>query len=135
MLAAFAVLWFLGLLVIESSVVPLDLAYEHRLYLPSAIPIVFAAGGILGELRRARARALRIAALLVLVAVFAAWSWQRNEVWRDPVRLFADTAAKSPGKARVHTNLGNALRQAGDPRGALAVYERAIELDPCRSRR
>ena len=129
-LVAFAVLWFLGLLVIESSVVPLDLAYEHRLYLPSAVPIVFAAGAVLGELQHARARALRIAALLVIVAVFAAWSWQRNQVWRDPVGLFADTAAKSPGKARVHTNLGNALRQSGDTRGALAAYERAIELDP-----
>ena len=129
-LAAFATLWFLGLLVIESTVVPLDLAYEHRLYLPSAVPIVFAAGAILGDRRPARVWEMRAAALVSIMAVFAVWSWQRNEVWRDPVCLFTDTAAKSPGKARVHTNLGNALRQAGDARGALAAYERAIALDP-----
>ena len=62
--------------------------------------------------------------------ILAAWSWQRNEVWRDPVRLWTDTASKSPNKARVHTNLGKVLLESGETAGALAAYQRAFALDP-----
>ena len=34
-LLAFAIFWFFGNLVIESSIIPLELVFEHRVYLPS----------------------------------------------------------------------------------------------------
>jgi hypothetical protein len=34
-LTGFALFWFLGNLVIESSVIPLELVFEHRMYMPS----------------------------------------------------------------------------------------------------
>ncbi|HHO47296.1 MAG TPA: hypothetical protein ENN06_02390, partial [Desulfobacteraceae bacterium] len=36
-LLSFGLLWFLATLVIESSVIPLEMVYEHRLYLPSTM--------------------------------------------------------------------------------------------------
>jgi len=33
-------LWYFGNLVIESSIFPLELVYEHRLYLPAVGPFV-----------------------------------------------------------------------------------------------
>jgi protein O-mannosyl-transferase len=127
-LVAFPVLWYFALLAIESTVVPLDLAYEHRLYLASAMPIVCgvaAACSVAGVRRR---EALGVFAILAVL--LATWSWQRNEVWRDPVRLWTDTARKSPNKARVQANLGKALLDAGDPQRALAAYRRAFALNP-----
>ena len=54
-LLSFAVLWFFGHLVIESTIVPLDLAYEHRLYLPSTLPLLLVAGALVaGHGRHAR---------------------------------------------------------------------------------
>ncbi len=39
-LLSFFILWYFGNLLIESSVFPLELVYEHRLYLPSVGPFV-----------------------------------------------------------------------------------------------
>jgi tetratricopeptide (TPR) repeat protein len=130
-LLAMAILWFLGLLAIESTVVPLDLAYEHRLYLPSTLPIVFLAAAVIAAWEQdKRARWLLMPASVMAVATLAVWTWQRNEVWRNPVTLWADTAAKSPHKARVHGNLAKVMLEAGNPAAALAEYERAHALDP-----
>jgi hypothetical protein len=37
---SFCILWYFGNLVIESSIFPLELVYEHRLYLPAVGPFV-----------------------------------------------------------------------------------------------
>jgi hypothetical protein len=37
---SFCILWYFGNLVIESSIFPLEMVYEHRLYLPSVGPFV-----------------------------------------------------------------------------------------------
>jgi hypothetical protein len=39
-LVSFCILWYFGNLVIESSIFPLEMVYEHRLYLPAVGPIV-----------------------------------------------------------------------------------------------
>ncbi len=39
-LISFCILWYFGNLVIESSIFPLEMAYEHRLYLPAVGPFV-----------------------------------------------------------------------------------------------
>lgn len=39
-LLSFCILWYFGNLVIESSIFPLEMVYEHRLYLPSVGPFV-----------------------------------------------------------------------------------------------
>jgi hypothetical protein len=37
---SFFILWYFGNLVIESSIFPLEMVFEHRLYLPSVGPFV-----------------------------------------------------------------------------------------------
>ena len=44
-------------------------------------------------------------------------------VWRKALDL-------NPGDGRAHLNLGYALRQTGDPRGALAEFRQACDLSP-----
>jgi hypothetical protein len=39
-LLSFCILWYFGNLVIESSIFPLEMVYEHRLYLPSIGPFI-----------------------------------------------------------------------------------------------
>ncbi len=58
-LLSFCILWYFGNLVIESSIFPLEMVFEHRLYLPSIGPfILFSLGVVLGmEKWRARAAA------------------------------------------------------------------------------
>jgi tetratricopeptide (TPR) repeat protein len=127
-LLSLAILWFLGGLAIESTVIPLDIIYEHRLYVPSMLPLVFGVGLALTRLAGwPRARAAALAAILLALAI---GSVARAQVWADPVRLFADTARKSPNKARVHANLGIAHLDRRDYAAAQRAFTRALELDP-----
>jgi tetratricopeptide (TPR) repeat protein len=127
-LLSLAILWFFGNLAIESTVVPLDLVYEHRLYLPSMLPLVSLAGLLVTRLAgRPVMRALAVVTPLLLLSAASA---RRAHVWADPVRLFADNAAKSPNKARVHANLGLAYLDRQDYPAARAAFARALELDP-----
>lgn len=133
-LVALAVLWFLAGLSVEQSVLPIDLVFEHRLYLPALGLFLLAAVG----LERAAAAVPALAARphgawLVagpLVALLGAATVARNETWRDPVALYADEAGSGPGASRGLLTLGMRLRVTGRLDEAAAVLRRALALEP-----
>jgi hypothetical protein len=127
-LLSFAIIWFLGNLVIESTVIPLELVFEHRLYLPSVMVIV-AITAFIRERVPDRHMGGAVA-VVVLIPILSLWSYQRNLVWADPVTLWSDCAKKSPDKARVHSNFGVALKRAGRLKDAEARFRKTVELDP-----
>lgn len=130
----FPLLAYLGLHLIESGPVNLELVFEHRMYLPMTMLVPLGAVvlfdllkargvGLLGR-RATHAFALTIAILLA-VATHA-----RNQVWADPIALHQDIARKSPDKMRTHVNLGAALLNAGRAQEAFDAFQRALELSP-----
>ncbi len=123
----FAVLWYLGNLVLESSFIGLELIFEHRLYLPSVFLILAFAWFVL---RVIQPRTMAAGLLAAVIAVCSYWTMERNDMWRDPVLFWTDSAAKSPEKARPFMNLSVALRERGDLDGAVAASRRAIAIDP-----
>jgi len=54
----------------------------------------------------------------------------RNAIWHDDMTLGADEVKKSPGKGRVHHNLGRVYDQAHLPRKAFNEYIIATYLQP-----
>jgi tetratricopeptide (TPR) repeat protein len=126
-LLSFGLIWFLGNLAIESTVVPLEISFEHRLYLP-ALFLIPALVAFWRENLPDNYGNLLAVAVLVLVLTF--WTHQRNLVWANPVSLWSDCAAKSPAKARVHGNLGVALKRAGRLVEAEGHFRETIRLDP-----
>lgn len=128
-IAAFGIYWWFLLLAPSSSVIPVvDLAVEHRVYLASLGPILAAIAGADAALARLSPRragaagaALGAAVLLALGAALRA----RAGVWATEESLWRDASAKSPGSARILTNLGLALQRKGDLDGAEAAYRRA----------
>ncbi|HET6914361.1 MAG TPA: tetratricopeptide repeat protein [Rhodanobacteraceae bacterium] len=78
---AFALLFYFAGQVIESSFIPLELAFEHRNYLPSLF--MFWPLAVWFTSPREPARALRLALLGVTVAVLASLTWSRSSVWGD----------------------------------------------------
>ena len=126
-LLSFGILWFFGNLVIESSIIGLELVFEHRNYLPS----MFAILAIVAMLFRYSKHALPAAIALSLVgALFCVWTLERNKVWADEITLYRDSAAKSPGKARPHNNLGAALSRKGFFPEAIEQYRAALRIKP-----
>jgi tetratricopeptide (TPR) repeat protein len=126
-LISFCILWFFGNLVIESSIIPLAIIFEHRLYLPSMliclIPVVLL-------FRYVKINWLRIGALSAVVIVFSVWTYQRNAVWQNKLSLWSDVVKKSPNKARPHLNLGESLSKKGRVAEAAQQYRQALRINP-----
>ncbi len=119
--------WCFGLLAPSSSFVPIvtQTMAEHRLYLPLAAPVALAVCGC--SLVGRRGLLLGGAAAAVALALATA---ARNRDYRSELALWADTAAKLPGNARAHNNLGQARFRAGEIDAAVASYRRALALQP-----
>jgi Flp pilus assembly protein TadD len=126
-LISFCLLWYFGNLVIESSIIGLEIVFEHRTYLPSMMIILMAA--ILAD-RYLRSNILKIATVCAITLVFAAWTYERNTVWSNAVTLWSDVVEKSPQKVRPHNNLGNALKHQGKIEEAIAHFKKALQLNP-----
>lgn len=123
-LAAFALFWFLGNLIIESTFIPLELIFEHRLYLPSAF-LFIALAAMLYQARFVQLRFLRPALIIVLIC-FGAFTWQRNTVWQTDVGLWSDIVKKSPNKGRGYLSLGLAYIKLGQTDWGIAHYRKAL---------
>ncbi|MFZ5573413.1 MAG: tetratricopeptide repeat protein [Thermodesulfobacteriota bacterium] len=126
-LLSFCVLWFLGNLIIESTVIPVEIIFEHRLYLPSMfVALLFV---ILGQ-RLLSMRWLRVGVVLLVLSVFSVWSFERNKVWQTEEALWTDCTRKSPEKYRPWVNLGEALSRQGRMREAAEQYRVALRIHP-----
>ena len=105
-LLSFCLLWFLGNLVIESSVICLEIIFEHRTYLPSTFLILFVTATLYRISNNIRAVSLFLVGVTLL---FCYWTIERNEVWQKPELLWNACVVQYPDKARIHNNLGSAL--------------------------
>jgi Flp pilus assembly protein TadD len=122
-----AAAWFLIALT-PTALVPLrDILAEHRAYLPLAGLAL--AGGV-GLSAASGWSGGRRCGLLIAGGCLLALTWQRNLDYATEERLWRDTAAKSPGKARPHNNYGVALLDKGDLAGARREFDLARRLDP-----
>jgi Flp pilus assembly protein TadD len=126
-LVSFCILWFLGNLVVESSVVPLEIIFQHRTYLPSMLASVLVTYLVLQYVRpNAVARTILFAGLIVLTF----WTYDRNETWCDKVYFWRDCLQKNPTDYRIYNNLGKALEEKGEVEVAIGMYEKAISTNP-----
>ena len=121
-LAAFAILWFLLHLAIESTVVPLELMFEHRVYLPSIGLSMLVALGLAGLPGRYTA----VVAVLGLSILWGSWTWQRNQLWSDPVAFWQAATAAEPASERAWLHLGRVQQEAGRYAEAAAAFGRGI---------
>lgn len=125
-LLAFGILWFFLTLLVESSIIPInDAMFEHRLYLP-----MFGFCLVVVELAMSLGLARAVGALSALALVLGIATYRRNEVWRDPVTLWSDAAAKSPNKARPQTNAGARYLDRNQIALAEPHLKRAVEINP-----
>jgi tetratricopeptide (TPR) repeat protein len=126
-LISFCILWFLGNLVIESSIFGLEIIFEHRLYLPTMMCSLII---VLFVNRWAKPTWLKTVILGTLLIVCAVWTYERNAVWRDRITIWQDCVKKSPQKARPYNNLGAALADEGHYDEAIALYHKALQINP-----
>ncbi len=126
-LASFSIFWFLGNLALESTIFPLELVFEHRLYLPSMAFSWLVAHFFVAVIPWKKTG---IASMLIICLLFAGWSWQRDKVWASPLALAQDSVLKSPNIARAHGSYGDALYRVGDLAAATREFKKALQINP-----
>jgi tetratricopeptide (TPR) repeat protein len=126
-LLAFAILWYFGNLAIESSVLGLEIVFEHRTYLPYMFLCV--AGADLA-FRALRPRWVAPALLGAVAVVFSIWTVQRNAVWASEESLWTDAIEKAPNKSRPRVNLAQVFIGLEEHDRAIEYLTEALALDP-----
>lgn len=127
-LIAFGLIWFVGVLAPTTSFIPVrDGMAEHRLYLASGGLLLAAASVLTGPL--ATRRAARIAGTFVL-ALLAVATYRRFQVWSDPMRLWEESIARSPGAWQAHWGYAELLRETGQCRRAVPEYQVVLRAYP-----
>ncbi|MCJ0825713.1 hypothetical protein MQC88_07055 [Luteimonas sp. 50] len=114
-LAAFAILWFLGCHLLESTVFGLELAFEHRNYL-ALFGVALWAAGCAWSVCSARPRAFPWLACIV-AAMLGACTLQRAREWSDEGRFLRLEAQRHPQSFRALNNLGEYHFRHGDEKG------------------
>jgi tetratricopeptide (TPR) repeat protein len=129
---SFGVLFFFLNHLIESSLIPLELVFEHRNYIPSMFLFVPLSSGlwiILNYFRLRQRRMVPIFAtfIILLIFCFGTSTYIRNMAWESPATLWADAVRKAPSSGRALAYL--AMVQSELPGGvpiALKLYDAAL---------
>jgi tetratricopeptide (TPR) repeat protein len=129
-LLSFCILWFLGNLVIESSVIPLGIIFEHRTYLPSMLVSLLAVSLGYRYIKPQWAKVAALCVVIVVIMVYSVWTYERNSLWSDEITLWRDCVAKSPKKPRTRLNLAFALDRKGRLEEAFNHYYEALRIKP-----
>lgn len=132
----FLLLWPAMTLAIESSFIPLEMVFEHRMYMPMVGLTLLAGAGLvaLTQRRPAMLPGVVAAALAVALALAIATA-MRTTTWQEPLTLNEDAVRKAPGSSRAWSNLGMHRYLGGDRDGAIAALEKAINLSGGRERK
>ncbi|MAE65731.1 MAG: hypothetical protein CMJ18_15790 [Phycisphaeraceae bacterium] len=136
----FAGAWFFVVLAPTSTILPiLDIAVEHRMYLPVIAIVVLVVFGIGMLLHRFVPEHRRVAACVIAVVfasgVLGAATYRRNAEYRTEVSLWQTVIDRNPDNPRAHHTLGLALyhrwgQRPGVMLRAIEAYDHAIRLRP-----
>ncbi|HKK29684.1 MAG TPA: hypothetical protein VKA18_04740, partial [Alphaproteobacteria bacterium] len=128
-LVAFGILFYYLAHLVESSVLPIiDVAFEHRTYLPNA-GFALAAGYALAVLvdRLAGYRAGAVATLVIL-AILTTSTYARNALWADRIEFLEHETQVTPTSQRAWTSLGKELMREARFEAALEALNQAARI-------
>jgi tetratricopeptide (TPR) repeat protein len=137
-LIAFGILFYFLNHIIESTLLPLELIFEHRNYLPSLFLFLPVAAGIMRILENYQAQnrsmyLVTVAFVILLSIGLGFGSYVRNLAWSTERTLWEDAMRKAPASARPAYNLAKHYYfKTGRLDEALKLYERSLTLKASR---
>ena len=124
-IVAFSALFFYAGHLIESTVLNLELYFEHRNYLPAAFLFLPVA-----VIMRTKLKPQAFAIVFLLIALtLAGFTRYSSSVWTSYTSMVEASARKAPGSARAQAEYSLMLFSIGRHDDALYVLDRAIEID------
>jgi hypothetical protein len=135
---SFGILWFL-IALLPTSLIPLaEVTNDHRVFFPYVGLVMAVSWTVALAFARWRESAppdrsfprRAAAGIVILLAVYAYGTHQRNAVWRSEETLWRDVTRKSPENGRGLMNYGLALMARGEYRGAEKYFTDALRRYP-----
>ncbi len=130
---AFAVSWFFAGHVLESTVIPLELYFEHRNYFPAVGLFIGVAYGLDRQIQLQESRWMRhlLAVFAVVwVALLSFLTWNECESWGNPLVQAFKLSIDHPQSVRANLQLAEAKFRNGDVLGAEKIYTAMAVKDP-----
>jgi len=128
-LISLGILWFFVGHAIESTIISLEIAHEHRNYLAMLGPLLVVVGLIDSLISRSGKRSL-LAIPIVLLITYGGVSLLRASQWSSPDSFYRSEAAHHPDSPRSQAGLGTLLSRQGDYVGSIAAFRHAARLEP-----
>jgi len=130
-LLGFSILWFVAGHVLESSFLGLELAHEHRNYLPSFGPIFGVIYGMAVVFKRFEHKIIPVILSVLSIATVAFSTLAIAKTWTSEQSLAAFMVNHHPRSARSHAIIADIyLQERNDPVKALNQYMIAADLAP-----
>ncbi len=133
-LISFCVLWFFGNMSIESSIIPLEIIFEHRTYIPSVgffcliAVLMFKLSQKMKDLNPLPVRKTLIGLGLIICVLYSSGTVRRNMDYIDDITLQADIILKTDCNERAWCNLGKAFQDASPEK--YKKYKNNIDSHP-----
>lgn len=116
-----AILFYFAGQMLESTIIPLELYYEHRNYLPAIfLPLPLALW--IADSPHLKAW-VRITLATVILTVLSGLTWQRASLWGHPLQLSMVWVQENPQSPRGVTTLALHLMHKGDYAAAVQLLE------------
>jgi hypothetical protein len=116
-LISFGILFFLLNHLIESTILPLELFFEHRNYLPSLflfLPLAVSAHFLIDFYdSKPIMRFWIISFFVLLITFFSTGTLIRNQAWLTEESLWKDSLRKAPNTSRSYINLAHTYQNQG----------------------
>ena len=129
-LLAFGILWFFAAHSMESTFIPLELAHDHRNYLPMWGILLIAVWYLARPYPRFSDRpTLRYGVIALVLVMMSFATYARANFWKDEWSLVNHDVLNHPRSARAHISLGIAQHERGLHDQAQQSFIRAANLD------
>jgi tetratricopeptide (TPR) repeat protein len=126
----FGIVFFLAGHAIESTVLPLELVFEHRNYLPSFGIFFSVIYGCSLLLDRLPSRKPVVALLCALPILYGFATYQRADTWSSWDKILFSSAESHPNSPRVHVELASLYSVAGNIDAAIKELALVESLRP-----
>ena len=128
-LLSLAIVFFLTGHLLESSVIPLELYYEHRNYLPALFLFLPVAAGVM-VLQRRFSPVIAPLLVVALIGSFTVATWQRATLWGDEELLFTIWAENNPHSARAQISYFQLVTARGEYPYGITRLRAAMDDNP-----
>ena len=127
---SFAIIWFFGGHLLESSFLNLELYFEHRNYLPSLGVFVALVWGVIVAVRRTSHKMLVVFVAGTYVLFVLINTVMETRLWADPMLQAREWSKQRPESPRAMNNLANMYIKTGNIPVAIEVFQKIAALFP-----